>query len=78
MANFPIPRGNVCTLDLLNALVGRCEMLMTVAECAEYLGIGKRTLYRMVANEAIPFARLGTKLIRFDKDVIDAWVQAKK
>lgn len=50
-------------------------MLMNVNECAKYLGVCTKTLYKWCKTGYIPHQRLGTWLIKFDKDVIDEWVK---
>lgn len=50
---------------------------MNIEDLEVYLGIPKSTLYKMVENLEIPFNRVGTKTIRFDVRVIDAWMEKK-
>lgn len=47
---------------------------LTVAELSEYLGVKRSTLYAMVKDNAIPYHRVGKKLIRFKRGDIDAWM----
>lgn len=45
------------------------------AETAEYLRTSDRHVRHLVETRGIPFVRVGRK-IRFDLDVIDAWLDA--
>ena len=51
--------------------------LLTVTEVANYLSIKEKTLYAKVEAGDLPCYRIG-KLIRFNKDEIDAWIDTKK
>lgn len=50
--------------------------LMTTTEVAEYLRVKERTIYDMVARQAIPFTRATGKLL-FPRKLIDAWLEAQ-
>jgi len=50
--------------------------LMTVEEIAEYLRLTKRTIYRLLKKGTIPAVKVGNKW-RFDRSVIDKWLQPK-
>ena len=45
---------------------------LNIKECAVYTGFSKETLYRFTKRGYIPFAKLGNRLIRFDRDDIDS------
>jgi excisionase family DNA binding protein len=47
--------------------------LMTVAEVADYLRVGQRTVYELVRTRRIPTARLSGKLL-FPRLLIELWV----
>lgn len=49
--------------------------LMTTAELADYLRLKERTVYDLVARQAIPCSRATGKLL-FSRQLIDAWVEA--
>jgi len=49
------------------------KTLYSSKEIADYLGISKDTLYRMIKRKQIPFYKVG-KLIKFDRSEINAWV----
>lgn len=46
---------------------------MGVAECADYCGVSRHTIYRLVKDEQIPFIPYGRKK-KFDRVKIDAWI----
>jgi putative molybdopterin biosynthesis protein len=55
---------------------GRNRMaLMTTTELADYLRLKERTVYDLVARQAIPCSRATGKLL-FSRPLIDAWVEA--
>jgi len=47
--------------------------LMTLPELAEYLRFTRKTIYGLLKQGGIPAIRIGRKW-RFDKDVIDVWL----
>lgn len=47
-----------------------------INDTARYTGFGKRTLEYLIANERIPFCRVG-RLIRFDLNAIDEFMQGQ-
>jgi putative molybdopterin biosynthesis protein len=49
--------------------------LMTTSELADYLRLKERTVYDLVARQAIPCSRATGKLL-FSRPLIDAWVEA--
>ncbi len=48
--------------------------IMTVSETAEYLRIGKTTLYKMVRDGKIPAFKIGNQW-RFRRDDIEKWLE---
>jgi len=50
--------------------------LLTTAEVAAHLRVKERTIYEMVARQAIPFSRATGKLL-FPRRLIDAWLEAQ-
>ncbi len=50
--------------------------LLTTAEIAAYLRVKERTIYEMVARQAIPFSRATGKLL-FPRRLVDAWLEAQ-
>ncbi len=49
--------------------------LMTTAEVADYLRLKERTVYDLVARQAIPCSRATGKLL-FSRALVDAWIEA--
>lgn len=53
------------------------EKLMTLSQLAEYLQLGKSTVYKMVQKGEIPGIKIANQW-RFDKKEIDEWIKKKK
>jgi excisionase family DNA binding protein len=49
--------------------------LMTLEEVSQYLRVTEKTIYRLLDKRGIPATRVG-HLWRFDKAVIDVWLQS--
>jgi excisionase family DNA binding protein len=49
-------------------------------QAAEYLGIRPQTLkmWRCLKRQAIPFTRIGSRMIRYRKHDLDAWLSARE
>lgn len=47
---------------------------LTVKEVSEYIGIATDTIYTMVSQKRIPFAKVG-RLLRFDQTELDGWIE---
>jgi PTS system nitrogen regulatory IIA component len=50
--------------------------VLTLAEVAAYLKLSEKTLQKMVKNQEIPCAKVGSQW-RFSKTVIDDWLRAQ-
>lgn len=50
---------------------------LKIEAISAYLGLNVKTLYAMVESSSIPHYRIG-RLIRFKKEDIDLWMEAKK
>ncbi len=50
------------------------EQLLTLDQVAEYLNIGKFTLYRLVAQKQVPAFKVGNQW-RFKRKMIEAWLR---
>jgi excisionase family DNA binding protein len=50
---------------------------MTVEEAAEFLGVGRNTLYLAAREGRIPSFKVGA-LIRFDLDELRAWLESNR
>ena len=51
---------------------------LTIEELSDRLGVKKTTLYSWVASGLIPHLRLGRRLIRFNKEEIDQWLEGQR
>lgn len=49
--------------------------LLTTAQAAEYLGIKKSYLHKLMMNKEIPFYKPNGKLCFFDKEDLDQWLR---
>jgi excisionase family DNA binding protein len=49
------------------------ENLLRTDQVAEYLGVDKFTVYRLVSQKRIPAFKVGNQW-RFNKSMIDAWL----
>ena len=49
---------------------------MDVGEVAEYLGVSKWLIYKLIESRDIPFVPFG-RLIRFDRLAVDRWVERR-
>ena len=49
---------------------------MDIKELAEYLGIGKSTIYNLIRQKKIPASKIG-KQYRFSREVVDSWLRDK-
>jgi excisionase family DNA binding protein len=47
---------------------------LTINGLSLYLNVSKPTIYVWIAKNFIPYIRINKRLIRFDKDKIDAWI----
>lgn len=54
------------------------DALLSVAQACDYLGVGRSTFYRMLADPSlkIPSMRIGARL-RFDPVALKAWAVAR-
>ena len=48
--------------------------LLTVSEAADFLGLSKSTLYKRTCARAIPFYKLGSRVL-FEEDALVAWTR---
>ncbi|MBU9711111.1 helix-turn-helix domain-containing protein [Evansella tamaricis] len=46
---------------------------MTVQEIADYLGVSRDTIYKMVQKKEIPHIRIRTRIL-FYQETIDSWM----
>jgi excisionase family DNA binding protein len=55
-------------------LEGKQEIL-TLDEVAELLRVSRRTISHLVATRAIPFVRIGRRVVRFKRHAVRKWLQ---
>jgi excisionase family DNA binding protein len=48
---------------------------MTKAECAKYLRMSAGHLWLLTRHNKVPHVRITPKLIRYDREAIDKWLQ---
>jgi excisionase family DNA binding protein len=53
------------------------DRLVRIDEAAEYLGVSRRTLYNWVQAGRVPVVRLSPRAIRFDRRVLEKWIQER-
>lgn len=51
------------------------KRLLNIEEASEYLGVAEKTLYHWVSMKKIPFVKLSHKVLRFDNEKIDGWIE---
>lgn len=51
------------------------RQLIDVNELAEYLKITVETLYNWISQKKIPYVKVGSRLVRFDLEKIDEWLE---
>jgi excisionase family DNA binding protein len=49
--------------------------IMTPDEVAEFLRVSRRTINNLVATEAIPFVRIGRRVVRFKRQALTKWLR---
>jgi excisionase family DNA binding protein len=50
------------------------QPLLRASEVAELLSVDKRTAYRWAWEGRIPSVRLSDKVLRFDREAVEAWI----
>ena len=54
------------------------QPLLTTREVAELLAVSPATILRRVASGELPGYRLGSNVLRFSADELDAWLEARR
>lgn len=55
------------------------DSLLTTAQAADYLGVSKAFLERdRWAGAQIPFIRVGTRSVRYQRSTLESYVQARQ
>ena len=55
----------------------RPDNLMTYLEAADYLHVGRSTLYDLVGRGELPFVRLSPRCVRFRRQDLEEFVDAR-
>lgn len=61
-------------LERIERLVRTQKNVLTIDEASEYTGISRSYLYKLTANNDIPFSKPRGKMIYFSKEKLDAWL----
>ena len=48
--------------------------IMNVSELAEYLGVSRSKIYKLIRDKKIPASKIGRQY-KFSKQVVDAWLK---
>jgi excisionase family DNA binding protein len=51
------------------------QEILTPDQVAEFLRVSRRTITHLVATEAIPFVRIGKRVVRFKRHAVTKWLQ---
>lgn len=49
---------------------------LNIREAARHIGMSVAFLRKATRNRNVPFSRVGTKVLRFDREALDVWVTA--
>jgi len=52
--------------------------LFTINELSEELGISPRTVFAWKKERGLPFVKLGPRLIRYDFDSVEDWLESQE
>jgi len=53
------------------------QELFTINELSELLGVSSRTIFAWKKERGLPFVKLGPRLIRYDFDSIEDWLESQ-
>jgi len=54
------------------------QELFTANELSELLGVSSRTIFSWKKERGLPFVKLGPRLIRYDFDSIEIWLESQE
>lgn len=63
---------------LIERAIREIERPYSLKRAAEYLGVSKSFLYKMVSQKKIPFSKINNKLIYFTKKDLDEFALGKR
>jgi excisionase family DNA binding protein len=49
---------------------------LTIREAARHIGMSIAFLRKATRNRSVPFCRVGSKALRFDRQALDQWLMA--
>jgi excisionase family DNA binding protein len=55
----------------------REDRWMDIRKTARYISMSVGFVRKAVRNKSIPFTRIGSKALRFDRDALDEWLAAQ-
>jgi excisionase family DNA binding protein len=58
-------------------MMERMERLLNAGEVASMLGIGKLSVYSLVARKQIPYVKISRRILRFRESEIAEWIDSK-
>jgi len=53
------------------------QELFTINELSELLGVSSRTIFAWKKERGLPFVKLGPRLIRYDFDSVEDWLESQ-
>jgi len=71
------PESRSTPTDSAARLAGNEPELLTIAEVAGFLRVGRRTIARLIAGRALPYIRVG-RSIRFDRGSLHEWLSTQE
>ena len=61
-------------LALLENVAAQTKRILNFKEACVYTGYSKSTFYKMTMSRIVPFSKPNGKILRFDRDKLDAWL----
>jgi excisionase family DNA binding protein len=55
--------------------INKDKRFMDIDELAEYLGISRWTVYKLISKRRLPFIPISKRTFRFDRLKIDQWME---
>lgn len=65
--------------DIVTAnIISTTKAVLTVSECAKYMGISRSTLYKMMMRREIPYSKPNGKMAFFSRTEVEAWLMSNR
>ena len=65
--------------DLITAnIISTTKAVLTVSECAKYMGVSRSTLYKMMMRREIPYSKPNGKMAFFSRAEVEAWLMSNR